>query len=88
MKHTGKATGRDTAMTIVDQIQQRVRKLPVTSQVEVLDFAEYLLSKIDREMAGSEDEAWRDLSLTSAMRGMEDEQMPEYTTNDLKTKFS
>jgi len=44
------------------------------------------------EMPGtdvSEDESdWLSLSLVLAMRGMEDEDLPEYTVTDLKERFS
>jgi len=37
----------------------------------------------------SEDESdWLSLSLALAMRGMEDEDLPEYTVADLKERFS
>jgi hypothetical protein len=35
-----------------------------------------------------DENAWLSLSLTLAMRGMEDEEMPEYTITDLKERFS
>lgn len=34
-----------------------------------------------------DDSDWKDLSISSAMRGMEHESSPEYTTKDLKEKF-
>jgi hypothetical protein len=33
------------------------------------------------------EESWGDFSLTSAMRGMEDEEGPEYSAADLKETF-
>ena len=74
-------------MAIIDQIQQRVQQLPVTSQEEVLDFVEHLLSKADRETVRQEEKRWNELSLTAAMRGLENENGPEYTTDDLKVIF-
>lgn len=47
--------------------------------MEVLDFVEYLRSRAERE----ENIEWNDLSLSSAMRGMEDEKSP-YSMNDLR----
>ena len=49
----------------------------------MLDFVEYLLAKAERREAAD----WADLSLTSAMRGMEDEPTPAYSTADLKDVF-
>lgn len=71
-------------MTIAEKIQLYVRKLPSSVQVEVLDFVEYLLAKSARQ----ENREWADLSLTLAMRGMEDEDGPTYTTSDLKVVFT
>ena len=75
-------------MVVAERIQQYVQKLPASLQVEMLDFAEHLLSKLERETAQPSELAWSDLSLTLAMRGMEDEDMPTYTTADLKVVFS
>jgi len=75
-------------MVIAEQIQQYVQKLPASFQVEVLDFVEYLLAKAEREALCREERAWSDLSLASAMRGMEDEDAPIYAPADLKMVFS
>jgi len=65
-----------------------MQKLPASLQVEILDFVEYLSSKWEREVARQNELTWSNLSLTLAMRGMEDEDMPTYTTADLKVMFS
>ena len=70
-------------MAITEKIHQRVQRLPASFQAEVLDFVEYLLAKAKREEA----EEWLDFSLASAMRGLEDEAAPMYTTADLKVVF-
>jgi len=72
-------------MRVAEQVQEYVAKLPQPLQAEVLDFAEYLLSKVERE--GEEEANWLALSLASAMRGMEDEDGPVYTMADLKVVF-
>ena len=64
------------------------QRLPTSFQVEVLDFVEYLLAKAEREAVRQKEKAWSDLSLSIAMRGMEDEDTPTYTTGDLKVVFS
>ena len=74
-------------MAIAEKIQQYVQKLPAAFQTEVLDFVEYLLAKIERESAREEERALSNMSLTLAMRGMEDEETPTYTTSDLKIVF-
>ena len=75
-------------MVLSEKIQQYLDKLPESSQSEVLDFIEYLLAKAESEATRSEDKAWLNLSLASAMRGMEGEKHPAYTLADLKVTFS
>jgi hypothetical protein len=75
-------------MTITEKIQAGVQKLPTPYQAEVLDFVEYLLTKATRGARDQEESLWSDLALTSAMRGMEDEDFPQYTKADLKVIFS
>ncbi len=74
-------------MIITDKIQEYVQRLPAPLQSEVLDFIEYLLSKSERDIPRRESESWSDASLTSAMRGMENEEKPSYTVADLKALF-
>lgn len=74
-------------MLLTDQIQQRVQGLPEPLQAEVLDFILYLLYRVDRESTDLDDREWSNLSLHSAMRGMEDEDGPDYSVEDLKTRF-
>jgi len=74
-------------MAITEKIQQCVDRLPPSLQAEVLDFVEYLLAKTERDIPVAESEAWSDLSLRAAMRGMEDEESPSYTAADLKSEF-
>ena len=75
-------------MVITERIQRRIQELPASFQTEVLDFVEYLLAKADRETLRQEERDWSSLSLTLAMRGMEDEEAPAYTTSDLKVVFA
>jgi hypothetical protein len=75
-------------MALSERIQEHVERLPASFQVEVLDFVEYLLAKAEREAARQERRLWSNLSLSSAMRGMEEEDVPTYTTADLKVVFS
>jgi len=73
---------------VTEKIHQCVQLLTESLQVEVLDFIEYLLSKAEREAAKQDELDWPGLSLQFAMRGMEDEDAPMYTTSDLKVVFS
>ncbi len=55
-------------MTVMDKIVQHIKGLPEALQAEVLDFVEYLEAK-----KGKSEADWTAFSLSSAMRGMEDE---------------
>ncbi len=70
-------------MSLADKIINNVRALPESKQMEVLDFIEYLRVKTDRQ----ENTGWSDFSLSSAMRGMENEESP-YSPKDLRKSFS
>jgi len=59
-------------MILSEKIQERLQKLPAPYQAEVLNFVEYLLEKAEHETVQEERLLWSDLSLSSAMRGMED----------------
>ncbi|MEA3309291.1 MAG: DUF2281 domain-containing protein [Chloroflexota bacterium] len=75
-------------MLVTRKIHESVQKLSVPFQAEVLDFVEYLLIKSEREVAKESELNWSSFSLTSAMRGMEDEDSPIYTRDDLKVIFA
>ena len=75
-------------MLVTRKIHENVQKLPVPFQAEVLDFVEYLLIKSEREVAKESELNWSNFSLASAMRGMEDENTPPYTMDDLKVVFA
>lgn len=70
-------------MSLTETIIKHIQTLPESKQVEILDFVEYLRSKVEKQ----EMKDWTDFSLSSAMRGMEDEQT-SYSLNDLKESFS
>ncbi len=75
-------------MNISEEISEHVEKLPVAFQAKVLDFVEYLESKLSSDNKRSfEDEDWSQFSLSFAMRGMEDESSP-YSIDDVKEKLT
>lgn len=74
-------------MVVAEKIQAHLQKLPVSLQVEVLDFVEYLLTKWERETADESEQVESKLSLELAMRGMENEEGPAYSMDDLKVVF-
>jgi hypothetical protein len=67
-------------MTLEEKIIKEIQELPESKKAEVLDFVEYLKTK-------TEERGWSDLSLSSAMRGMEEEESM-YSIDDLKESFS
>ena len=75
-------------MAVAEKIHEYVQRLPERLQAEVLDFVEYLLMKAERESMVQAEQEWSGLSLSLAMRGMEDEEGPEYSVSDLKESFS
>lgn len=74
-------------MQIADKIQQCIQNLPSSLQEEALDFVKYLLAKANREAARREATEWNEFSLQFAMQGMEEEEVPDYTVQDLKEVF-
>ncbi|GIV57084.1 MAG: hypothetical protein KatS3mg054_0919 [Chloroflexus sp.] len=69
-------------MTLEEKIYQYVRKLPYSFQEELLNFIQYLLIKAEQQ----EKQDWASLSLSSAMRDMEDE--PDlYSVSDIRVAF-
>ena len=75
-------------MNVAEKINKQVRRLPEQTQSEVLDFVEYLLAKAERQQVRREEQEWSRTSVSLAMRGMEDENGPEYTGEDLEERFS
>jgi hypothetical protein len=70
-------------MSLADKIINNVKALPESKQIEVLDFIKFLRVKADRQ----KNTQWSDFSLSSAIRGMKNEESP-YSLNDLKESFS
>jgi uncharacterized protein DUF2281 len=69
-------------MTLDEKIHQYVQKLPRSFQEELLDFVEYLVMKAEQQ----EQQEWSSLSLSSAMRDMEDEPVA-YSLSDVRITF-
>jgi len=67
-------------MNLEEKIIEQFHKLPEDKKAEVLDFVKYLRSK-------TEEKDWSELSMSSSMRGMENEDTP-YSLADLKESFS
>ena len=63
-------------MSLTEKIIENINVLPESKQRQLLDFVEYLRAK-------TENEEWADFSLSTAMKGMEDEKA-SYSIDDLK----
>lgn len=72
-------------MIVAEQVNDKLQKLPIAAQEEVLHFIEFLAQKYVEN--GDEDKQWSEFSLAQATRGLEDEDFPEYTEADLKEKW-
>jgi hypothetical protein len=74
-------------MRVSERIYEEVKKLPEPLQAEVLDFVQNLASAMERKGTPKNEFTSESLSLSLAMRGMEDEEIPGYSTNDLRETF-
>ena len=69
-------------MTAIEQIVQELETLPSSLQEEAVDFIGYL--KLKQAGTLKEIREWNAFSLESALRGLEDDQFPDYRESDLK----
>jgi hypothetical protein len=77
----------EDTMEVSEKIYEEVKKLPGPLQAEVLDFVQNLTSKVKREVESEDEPPFTDLSLSLAMRGMEREDTPTYSIEDLRERF-
>jgi hypothetical protein len=74
-------------MSTVEETVRLMKDLPDELQAEVRDFVRSLRDRGEGE-AIDQDRDWMSISLSSAMRGMENEETPTYSASDLKEVFS
>jgi len=74
-------------MAVADRIQMYIRRLPTKLQSEVLNFVERLLAIAAREDSIQDEEEWSDISLSLAMRELEENESPTYLLSDIKESF-
>lgn len=74
-------------MRVSERINEEVKKLPEALQSKVLDFVQYLASRVERESTLDHELTAAGVSLSLAMRGMEDEETPSYSSQDLRETF-
>ena len=70
-------------MTLDEKIHQYAQKLPLSLQEELFDFVQYLLVKAEQQ----EKQEWASLSLSSAMRDIENEPVL-YSISDIRVVFA
>jgi hypothetical protein len=75
-------------MSVSERIYEEVTKLPEPLQAEVLNFVQYLAAQVNREIPDTEELSYSAASLSMAMRGMEGEDTPAYSIEDLQEAFS
>jgi Protein of unknown function (DUF2281) len=78
---------KEAAMAVAEKICEQLQNLPEPLQAEALDFVGYLEAKALRQGIAQEHFTPSEISLVLAMRGMEDEDLPEYSRDDLKEAF-
>ncbi len=71
-------------MSTVELITTKVQQLPEAFQREVLDFVEFLRTRAEEEDARTEELEWSRFSMMQAIRGMENEDWPEISEDDVK----
>ena len=74
-------------MSTVERINQQVQQLPQVFQLEVLNFVEFLFSKLGDEDSRQAEMLWSQFSIAQAMRGLEDEELSVYDESDLQEKW-
>jgi len=69
-------------MDTAEIIRHKLERMPADVQQEVLDFVDFLAAKRQNE-----DRQWTDLSLWSALSGMEGDLWPEYHDGDFTERW-
>ncbi len=74
-------------MSIKQIIQERIDVLSEEKQTEVLTFLNSLIDSQNEYDRQQEDDEWSHFSLGQAMQELENDNLPEYTEQDLKEKW-
>jgi len=75
------------AMNVTEQITHEVKTLSLEAQQEVLDFVAFLRTRLETRQSRKDDIQWSEFSIGNALRGMEQEAVPEYSEADLKERW-
>ena len=73
-------------MTMAERILQHVQSLPASAQARVLGFVESIEAETHLSRGRQEEAEWSELSLSQALRGLEDEPSL-YSPEDVKEVF-
>ena len=71
-------------MDLSKEITIKIESLPDDNKIEILDYVQYLLKKINNTK--NERNHWEEFSLKSAMRDLEDEEVL-YSMDDIKEEI-
>lgn len=74
-------------MNVTEQIANAVKTLSPEAQQEVLDFVGFLRTRLETRQSRKDDIQWSESSIGNALRGMEQEAVPEYSEADLKERW-
>ena len=69
-------------MSTIEKITLKVKKLSEEKQEKVLEYVE-VLEAYQKDVSD-----WNNFSLESAINGLDDSELPEYSEKDLKEKWS
>lgn len=71
-------------MPASEKISQYLAQMPEPYQAQVLSYVEFLWGKLQNQERDNDDLVWQELSLASALRGMDEADEVTYNLNDLK----
>ena len=74
-------------MSTAEKIYLYLQELPEALLNKVLEFIENLDGKSDLDFAKQKENSWQNFSLSMALSGMVDDDLPEYSIEDLKEVF-
>jgi hypothetical protein len=77
-------------MLLAEKLQSDIQKLPTDLQQEVVDFVEFLLTKVERNAVRYEEVEWSHAGLKYLLRRMDAEEgddAPVYTLSDVKAHY-
>jgi hypothetical protein len=77
-------------MLLIEKLESDLQKLPNDLQQEVMDFVEFLLTRVEQNAARQEEVEWSRAGLAYMMQRLDEEEGEDalvYTLNDLKVRY-